>query len=712
MQSSDVQDRGRPLHRSPLLLAAVIIAGALTLVGIESVVALAIVMMEGLIALGVMAGAALAGGWVLRGLRDGPTHARIILGAGLGIGALSLATFGLGVAGALNSTAALALVLTLAALGVVRLVLDLRRLTPRSVEIAGRHWVWLASVPFLTITLLGTALPPGVLWAEEARGYDVLEYHLAVPREFYEAGRVGFLPHNVYSNFPLASEMLSLLMMTLRQDPIEASFMATTANVALAVVFVAAAWLAGTQFSPTAGLATGVLAAVTPWVAYLASIAYVEPGMLAMGMCALAALLIAWRTGRLDLRWVTVAGVLAGLSCGFKYTAVPLIALPLGLLVVARPRSAAETGDGVPGARPHDLKRIALALGVYGLASLAAFSPWLIRNIVNTGNPVFPLAYSVFGAKEGTWDDELQARWKRAHASADAEQDERPMVVRAIDRTVRDPRFGWLLIPLAILSAVRHRDRAVTLLLAILAVQTVIWLVATHLFARFAVVFLLPLLPLAGRAFEPASRHAPDSEDAAADGARRRDLLMAGVLGLAALLHVYPLAELYYHDTRVAGEVDGQIVVRPIEAYGHTDWFVTGQWPGFQYLSAIHELHAGGKSPVRVLLVGEARTFYLQAPAVYATVFNRHPLADAVRRNPDPEAILAWLQGGGGEPPVTHVLVHWLEMERLGATYGFYEELTPGLFQRLQSAGLEPAGTFSLHEGGSPYATLYRVPQP
>ena len=44
------------------------------------------------------------------------------------------------------------------------------------------------------------------------------EYHLQVPKEFYQQGQVGFLPHNAYGNMALGTEMLSLLAMVVAGD--------------------------------------------------------------------------------------------------------------------------------------------------------------------------------------------------------------------------------------------------------------------------------------------------------------------------------------------------------------------------------------------------------------------------------------------------------------------------------------------------------------
>ena len=48
--------------------------------------------------------------------------------------------------------------------------------------------------------------------------FDVKEYHFEGPKEFFLAGRMQFLPHNVYTSFPFLTEMLTLLGMVLRND--------------------------------------------------------------------------------------------------------------------------------------------------------------------------------------------------------------------------------------------------------------------------------------------------------------------------------------------------------------------------------------------------------------------------------------------------------------------------------------------------------------
>src|SRR5205809_404472 len=79
-------------------------------------------------------------------------------------------------------------------------------------------------------------LPPGLLWGDEPNGYDVLEYHLQVPREWYELGRIVPLQHNVFSFLPFNVEMHYLLAMHLRGGPWAAMYLAQLMHVAFIAI--------------------------------------------------------------------------------------------------------------------------------------------------------------------------------------------------------------------------------------------------------------------------------------------------------------------------------------------------------------------------------------------------------------------------------------------------------------------------------------------
>ncbi len=97
-----------------------------------------------------------------------------------------------------------------------------------------------------------------------------------------------------------------------------------------------------------------------------------------VGIAAGTAALLRARRSR-DVRWIVVAGFALGFSLGAKYSVLLLVPIVVGIAVLAlRPR------------------RNALWLAP-GLVLMGA--PWFIRNLVETGNPVFPQAVRIGGVE-------------------------------------------------------------------------------------------------------------------------------------------------------------------------------------------------------------------------------------------------------------------------------------------------------------------------
>jgi len=62
---------------------------------------------------------------------------------------------------------------------------------------------WLLLVPALSVGIAAALPAPGWLWTSTEFGaYDVLSYHLQLPKEWLDAGRLETLSHNVYSALP------------------------------------------------------------------------------------------------------------------------------------------------------------------------------------------------------------------------------------------------------------------------------------------------------------------------------------------------------------------------------------------------------------------------------------------------------------------------------------------------------------------------------
>src|SRR5262249_15981242 len=136
---------------------------------------------------------------------------RNVIACGLGLAGFSLVTLGCGLAGLL-SRPLLGGLLAACALGEAALRLRAHARAPSGVRPSWKTWVLALALagPFLLCMLLGSLLPE--------TDFDVKAYHFEGPKEWYQAGRISFLPHNVYTSFPFLTEMLVLLGMVLYED--------------------------------------------------------------------------------------------------------------------------------------------------------------------------------------------------------------------------------------------------------------------------------------------------------------------------------------------------------------------------------------------------------------------------------------------------------------------------------------------------------------
>ena len=134
-----------------------------------------------------------------------------------------------------------------------------------------RSWASLALVvaPFLVLMLLGAMLP--------TIEFDALEYHLQGPKEYFLAGRIAFLPHNVYTSMPQGVEMLHLLGMEVLDDWWRGALVGQVlvmlhAPAAALLIAVTTRRLA----SPRAAWVATVAYLTAPWITRLAVTPFVE----------------------------------------------------------------------------------------------------------------------------------------------------------------------------------------------------------------------------------------------------------------------------------------------------------------------------------------------------------------------------------------------------------------------------------------------------
>ncbi len=351
---------------------------------------------------------------------------RLALATGLGLGGLSLLTLGLGAVHLFyGATFAVVLVaLPLLSQGEAResgallrewLALDQMKATLR--EWRGmpgwslpRIADTLPRLPLIALCLLVVALmvlvdtiPPYYL------GYDTYQYHWAVPVLLLRAhGWLGFAGW-AHANMPYATEMLNLIALSLGAPQsatlIQDTFLLLSAVLLFGVVRRCfgrtTAWL-------------GVLAVISiPVLLVYSNLSYVEAALIFYGMAAMV-ILFSWlervldRTAddalaqpqvrrRPELGMLVLAGLCLGLAVSVKYTALQylpaaLVMVAAGLVLCARPvwRTRGMGGLG------RTLAVSAGPVAAFCAALAAPVVPWLLKDWVLLGDPVYPALAQLF----------------------------------------------------------------------------------------------------------------------------------------------------------------------------------------------------------------------------------------------------------------------------------------------------------------------------
>lgn len=368
------------------------------------------------------------------------------------------------------------------------------------------------------VLVVAACNPPGWLWDSEFGGYDAMSYHLALPQEWLAQGRLAPLENNVYSFLPgyVEAAFMHLGAMMFAPGPSERpwglvageGYPAYACQLLNVLMTLLAAWWSGRAAAAAAarcGLEepqrasalSAVLTLVTPWAVVTGSLAYNDMGVVAMLG---AALIVVFEPALPPMRRGVLAGLLIGAACSIKPTALLFAACPTAfLLALTVPR--------------RDWTR--LALGGAG-AFLVMIAPWLTRNWIASGNPIFPFLHAVFpNALGGTghWTAEQVARYAAAHRfdGSLAARLSLAFVPEALREGVTEtsrwrgmshPQWGLifpLILPALLACLLSARTRGTGLLLAgAVLIQILVWLLTTHIQSRFLLPVLAPATILAG----------------------------------------------------------------------------------------------------------------------------------------------------------------------------------------------------------------------
>ncbi len=220
---------------------------------------------------------------------------------------------------------------------------------------------------------------------------DGLRYHVAIPALFFQEGGIRYIPLNAFSNFPFTTEMIYIYSFALGRDVIIKFlhfYFFILSGLALWGMWreelsskmwkmIAIAWFLSVPFFPV--LATWSFNDFG-WVFFL--------------------FLNLWHLKKFlshrEDKDLLLSMLFLGISFSAKYSVLLIIVIEALCLLMFYPRRCL----GI-------LKRYRMALLIIVLLA-APILPYLVKNIVYTGNPVYPLANEIFqGGEWGRFETEF-----------------------------------------------------------------------------------------------------------------------------------------------------------------------------------------------------------------------------------------------------------------------------------------------------------------
>ncbi len=518
------------------------------------------------------------------------------------------------------------------------------------------NWLWwlLAAAPFAFALVFGSMLPP---W-----DYDVREYHLQTPKEWFQNGRITFLPHNIYANMPLGSELLSVWGMALVGGTDGWWWGAITGKTIMACyALIAAAGLVAFGHR-LHSLAAGVIAAIVflsaPWIVSLGASGLNEGPVAMYAILSLFALWLAASSNPtagsklapgesptaspLSNRLTILAGFLAGSSVSCKYPPALFIVIPLAAWIIL--------GDWLTHLwQQHRTNQPRWAqptlLIVFLAAAFAACGLWFAKNVVQTNNPTYPLLYSAFDGKTRT--PEKDAQWKKVHSpQPDSASNRFPLSGFFREIAWNGWRTLWaslLIPPLALAALFAPKQRPTLAAIAFwTAFVFVAWWLLTHRLDRF-LVLLLPAGALAAGIGAVAVPHP-------AWRIATLGCLLVGATVQFVFVSIHP-------DNRYFAPLDR--LRRDDRNLGEI---------GLRVEAAHRWLNENGQPGEKVLLLGDAEPFDLEIPAVYNTCFDDCQFT-RIFKGRSREERLAMLR----EEKIAYVFCSWSHLARFRSpgNYGY-----------------------------------------
>jgi len=439
---------------------------------------------------------------------------------------------------------------------------------------------------------------------------DELTHHLAIPELYLAHGRAVTIPFAEQSYFPMQLTILYTPLLAQGWESLPKQLHMLFGLGAVSVLYL---YLIE-KVSPAIAAFTAILVLTTPIVVTLATSAYVDLGLLFFSTVSIVALLRWSETNRISL--LATAGFAAGCAGAVKYNGYLTIVVALAGAVALAPDK-----------RPRIVLRNAL---VFGFAAGLPLVPWMVRNYLDTGNPVFPLMRGLLGGPPRPDSPSIDTFTRRRFLYNESWLEVLTTPFRAfVTGRHGDPsRFDGVFNPLLLLGFAalwigRRTQPKKFLTVSAFALLLLVFLLTTFR-SRYAIASLAPLAVLTAYALDELRRFRPRAGQAVA------------ALGAFALAFNLWHFGLYWNDISPLGYLSGN---------ESRSSFITRFVPEFP-LSEYASRHLPPGATVYLAFLGQ-RGYYWKCSYTYDFYYSGPSIRDAVRAAETPAEVSRKLKRTG-----------------------------------------------------------------
>jgi 4-amino-4-deoxy-L-arabinose transferase-like glycosyltransferase len=471
------------------------------------------------------------------------------------------------------------------------------------------------------------------------------------------------LPHNFYSNLPQLTEMLYLLGLVTRSD-IAAKLLHWCFGWLTAVAVYS---IAARLWSRRVGVTAAALFYCEPFVQDLSQTARIDLATTFLATLAFGTLVTGLQETE-DDRGLWLSALLAGGAVATKWIAIPVVLLPAGVFVLISRRSLWSTTT-------------------YCVLAIAAVVPWLAKNWLLAGNPVYPLLNNIFHSPH--WTNEQAARFAQKHFATFGIEGLTQLGKLIWRYSFTEPFAVPLLLMVApLLLLVRNAAPLVRRTAWLFILSYVGWFLLTYRPWRF----LFPAFPLAALAGAYALEVVTKQKWLRL--AVQTSIVVVMIIGLAEEMSVTLVDDESYHH--VPPQMN--FVEYALGQVGPGE-FVERMGGGIY--EPILWMNRHLPTTAKILYVGEARVYYARHPIVWSTAFDQHPLTAMLDKVENAAGLLDHMRQLG----ITHVYLNSSELTRLTKGYGYLAEINAQIVHDLLSNYAMP-----IHQRGG--CTVYALKEP